>query len=77
MDIVDYLQLNAGTIAPNLEPLLVALKNYSQANGLEAEDTLITGYSLGGGMVNIMARFREELPTASSLRPTISVTSRH
>ncbi|MGP5326952.1 calcium-binding protein [Vreelandella titanicae] len=61
VDIVDYLQLNAGTIAPNLEPLLVALKNYSQTNGLEAEDTLITGYSLGGGMVNIMARFREEL----------------
>lgn len=61
VDIVDYLQLNAGTIAPNLEPLLVALKNYSQANGLEAEDVLVTGYSLGGGMVNIMARFREEL----------------
>lgn len=61
VDIVDYLQLNAGTIAPNLEPLLAALKNYSQANGLEAEDALITGYSLGGGMVNIMARFREEL----------------
>ncbi|MBT2786097.1 MULTISPECIES: calcium-binding protein [unclassified Halomonas] len=61
VDIIDYLQLNAGTIAPNFEPLLVALKNYSQANGLEANDVLITGYSLGGGMANIMARFREEL----------------
>lgn len=61
VDILDYLQLNAGTIAPNFEPLLIALKDYTQVNGLEAKDVLITGYSLGGGMTNIMARFREEL----------------
>ncbi|MFQ3786330.1 hypothetical protein [Halomonas sp. A29] len=61
VDIVDYLQINAGTIAPNMETLLVALKGYAEANGLSGEDAIITGYSLGGGMVNIMARFREEL----------------
>lgn len=61
VDILDYLQLNAGTITPNLEPLLVVLKNYTQANGLAPKDVLITGYSLGGGMTNIMAQSRETL----------------
>lgn len=61
VDIVDYFQINAGTIAPNMETLLTAFKGYAEANGLSGEDTLVTGYSLGGAMVNIMARFRGEL----------------
>ena len=60
-DILDYLQLNEGTIAPNMEPLLNAVKTYAEANGLGGEDVLVTGYSLGGGYTNIMARFREVL----------------
>ncbi|MBF8223660.1 calcium-binding protein [Halomonas sp. 328] len=61
VDIVDYLQINEGTIAPYMEPLLQAVRDFSQAHGLSGSDTLVTGYSLGGGMTNIMARFREGL----------------
>ncbi|UOO80978.1 hypothetical protein LVJ83_08275 [Uruburuella testudinis] len=61
VDILDYLQLNEGTIAPNMEPLLQAVKAYAQAQGLSGEDVVVTGYSLGGGYTNIMARFRETL----------------
>lgn len=61
VDLPDYFQLNEGTIAPNFEPLLQAIRQYAESQGLSGEDVLITGYSLGGGMTNIMARFKESL----------------
>ncbi|MFD1245748.1 calcium-binding protein [Paralysiella testudinis] len=61
LDIADYFQINTGEIAPNMTPLLNAIKGYSQAHGLSGEDVLVTGYSLGGGMTNIMAQYRESL----------------
>ena len=61
VDVLDYFQLNEGTIAPEMEALLKAVKDYVLAQGLSGEDVLVTGYSLGGGMTNVMARFKETL----------------
>ncbi len=61
VDIVDYFQLNTGELAPNMEPLLLAVRDFVQQNGLGAEDVIVTGYSLGGGMTNLMAQYRDAL----------------
>lgn len=61
IDILDYFQLNTGELAAYLEPLLSAVRDFAVKNGLSAEDVLITGYSLGGGMTNLMAEYRESL----------------
>ncbi len=61
VDVVDYLQLNSGEIAPNLEPLLQAVKQLAQTNGLTGKDVIVTGYSLGGAMTNIMAKYSHTL----------------
>lgn len=61
LDIADYFKLNEGTIAPNFNPLLVALKDFAIAHGLSGQDVIVTGYSLGGGLTNIMAKYRETL----------------
>lgn len=61
VDVLDYLQLNSGEIASEMEPLLSSLATFAQANGLSGEDVIVTGYSLGGAMTNVMARFSETL----------------
>lgn len=61
LDILDYVQLNSGEMAPHLDPILQAVKAYAEANGLSGQDVLVTGYSLGGGMTNLMAQYRETL----------------
>lgn len=61
IDVIDYFQMNEGTIAPNMEPLLNAVKNYATEHHIASEKVLVTGYSLGGGMTNIMARFKDTL----------------
>lgn len=61
VDVADYLQLNTGEIVPHMAPLLEALKQYSQAHGLSGSDVLVTGYSLGGGLTNLMAQYRHTL----------------
>ena len=61
VDVPDYLQLNSGEMAPKLEPLLNALKAFTLKNGLTAEDVIVTGYSLGGGIANLAAEYRETL----------------
>lgn len=61
LDVADYFHLNEGKIAPNMQPLLQAVKAYAISHGLSGEDVLVTGYSLGGGYTNIMAKHRESL----------------
>ena len=61
VDIVDYFQLNTGELAPNMAPLLTAVRDFVLKNGLGADDVIVTGYSLGGGMANLMAEYRESL----------------
>ncbi|MET3611923.1 triacylglycerol lipase [Rhizobium aquaticum] len=61
VDVLDYLQLNSGEIAANMEPLLNAVHNYAVAHHLGAQDVIVTGYSLGAGYTNVMARFADSL----------------
>ncbi|KMK51329.1 hypothetical protein RO21_06835 [[Actinobacillus] muris] len=61
LDVADYFHLNSGKIAPNMEPLLNAIKQYGIQNGLSGEDVLITGYSSGGAFTNIMAKYSDSL----------------
>lgn len=61
LDFADYFKLNNGSIAPHMEPLLNKVKEFAIEQGLKSEDILITGYSLGGGMTNVMAKYREVL----------------
>lgn len=61
VDLPDYTQLNSGEIAPNMEPLLAALRDYAIAEGVDASDVLVTGYSLGAAYTNIMAEYADSL----------------
>lgn len=61
VDIVDYFQLNAGTLAPKLEPILAAVRAYAEAHGLTGADVIVTGYSLGGGMANLQSEYAHTL----------------
>ncbi|MGX2974917.1 hypothetical protein ACWIUH_08260 [Ursidibacter arcticus] len=61
LDIADYFHLNSGKVVPPMEPLLNTLKAYAVSQGLSGEDVLVTGYSLGGGLTNLMAKYRETL----------------
>ncbi len=60
VDLPDYFQINENTIAPNMNPLLEKVKEYALANDLTSEDILITGYSLGAGMTNVMAKNKDQ-----------------
>ncbi len=61
VDLIDYTQLNNGNIAKHLEPLLEAVKDLAIKNNLSPEDIIITGNSLGAGLVNVNAQARETL----------------
>lgn len=60
IDIPDYFQINENTITSKMNPLLEKVKEYAMANNISPENILITGYSLGAGMTNIMAKHRME-----------------
>lgn len=60
-DIVDYTQLNNGKVLSEAENLLKSIRDFAVSNGLNGEDVIVTGYSLGGGLTNIMARLSESL----------------
>ncbi|HFS3704680.1 TPA: hypothetical protein ACHYY2_005731, partial [Escherichia coli] len=60
-DIVDYTQLNNGKALSEAENLLQSIRDFAVSNGLSGEDVIVTGYSLGGGLTNIMARLSESL----------------
>lgn len=61
VDLPDYTQLNSGEIAPNMEPLLLAVRDYARAHGLGAQDVIVTGYSLGAAYTNVMAKYADVL----------------
>lgn len=61
LDIADYFHINSGKVVPPMEPLLNTLKQYAISHGLSGKDVLVTGYSLGGGLTNLMAKYREVL----------------
>lgn len=61
VDLPDYTQLNSGEIAPNMAPLLEAVRDYAIANGIPADHVIVTGYSLGAAYTNIMAKYADTL----------------
>lgn len=61
VDVLDYLQLNADALVPSMAPVLTAVRDLALAHGLDGTDVTITGYSLGGGMTNIMSRHADTL----------------
>jgi len=61
VDLPDYTQLNSGEIAPNMAPLLTAVRDYAVAHGITADHVLVTGYSLGAAYTNIMAKYADTL----------------
>ena len=61
VDLPDYTKLNSGEIAPNMAPLLNAVRDYAVANDVAANNVIITGYSLGAAYTNIMAKFADTL----------------
>lgn len=61
LDVADYFQINEGKIAAFMNPALNAVKAYAAAHNLGGDDVVVTGYSLGGAMVNILAKYRNEL----------------
>ena len=61
VDVPDYTLLNNGALAPKLEPLLNAVKDFSIKNGLTADKVIFTGYSLGGSVTNLTAEYRNTL----------------
>lgn len=60
-DILDYLNLNTREGVELLEPILDIVKDFTLANGLNGSDVLVSGYSLGAGIANVMAEDREVL----------------
>ncbi len=61
VDLADYTQLNSGEIAPNMNPLLTAVRDYAIGKGLTADDVIVTGYSLGAAYTNVMAKYADTL----------------
>ncbi|MGQ7249113.1 calcium-binding protein [Halomonas sp. V046] len=58
VDVLDYFKLNAGVdISQTMEPVLSRVADFMARNGLQGEDAVITGYSLGGALANVQARF--------------------
>lgn len=60
-DILDYINLNSREGVELLEPILAIVKDFAVANGLDGSDVLVSGYSLGAGLTNVMAAERENL----------------
>ena len=60
-DILDYINLNSREGVELFEPILAIVKDYAIANGLTGEEVLISGYSLGAAVTNVVAAEREHL----------------
>ncbi|WP_296405276.1 calcium-binding protein [Psychrobacter sp.] len=60
-DILDYLNLNSHAGKELYEPILKIVKDYAINNGLTGSNVLISGYSLGAGVTNVIAAERKGL----------------
>lgn len=58
VDVIDYLNLNSREGVELLEPILTIVKDFAMANGLLGSDVLVSGYSLGAALTNVMAAER-------------------
>lgn len=61
VDVIDYLNLNSREGVELFEPILAIVKDYAIKNGLEGSDVLISGYSLGAAVTNVLAAERQQL----------------
>ena len=61
VDVLDYLDFNSRKGIALLEPILGIVKDFAVANGLSGSDVLISGYSAGAAVTNMIAAEREVL----------------
>ncbi|MUG32878.1 calcium-binding protein [Psychrobacter sanguinis] len=61
IDVLDYLDFNSRKGIALLEPILTVVKDFAVANGLDGSDVLISGYSAGAAVTNMIAAERENL----------------
>lgn len=61
LDVADYFHINNSAVVPPLEKLLTTVKDYVLKHNLTSEDVIITGYSLGGALTNLVAKNSEVL----------------
>lgn len=62
LDVFDYSALaSRQRMIPIMEPVLDKFREYLIAKGIKPNEVIITGYSLGGGLTNVMAEYRKEM----------------
>ncbi|WP_019673718.1 calcium-binding protein [Psychrobacter lutiphocae] len=61
IDVLDYLNLNSREGSELLDPILLLVKDFAVANGLEGSDVVVSGYSLGAAVTNVIAAERQVL----------------
>lgn len=60
-DVLEYFKLNSRADIDLYQPLLNAVKAHAEENGLTGSDMLVTGFSLGAAVTNMIAAERENL----------------
>lgn len=60
-DVIDYLNLNSREGIELFEPILQMVRDFAVQNGLSGSDVLISGYSLGAAVTNVIAAERLNL----------------
>lgn len=60
-DIIDYANLNSREGVELFDPILKVVKEFAEKNGLTGSDVVISGYSLGAAVTNVLAAERENL----------------
>lgn len=61
VDIIDYANLNSREGVELFNPILKAVQEFAEKNGLTGSDVVISGYSLGAAVTNVLAAERENL----------------
>lgn len=60
-DLIDYTNLNSREGVELFDPILKVVQQFAESNGLQGSDVVISGYSLGAAVANVLAAERENL----------------
>ncbi|PNK61221.1 PE-PPE domain-containing protein [Psychrobacter sp. FDAARGOS_221] len=61
IDVIDYFDFNSREGAELLNPILDVVKAFAVENGLEGSNVVISGYSAGAAVTNVIAAERQDL----------------